>query len=323
MIETKESLIGNIENKNSINGIVNKEIEVIQPLLQEKTVTPTENLQEIEPDENYNGLSKVNVNKIPNEYIIPSGTLNISGAGEYDVKNYATVISTGADLNEYFETNITSYAYNSYKGGLQVVKKTPVINIADSVTTLNAACYDYWKIAVNPPTLSGGKNVTNMENLFGITNTAVGSYIQNSTADVHLLDTRNVTTMKYMFGNNTKTTTITGLSNFNCNSLETAEGMFWACHMLTSIDFGNNTFPVLNTTKNMFYGCKALTHLDIRGMNLTILDSYNLMFGDSSANGAIPADCEIIVADQTQKDWVTSHFSRLTNVKTVAEYEGG
>ena len=32
-------------------------------------------------------------------------------------------------------------------------------------------------------------------------------------------------------------------------------------------------------------------------------------------------DYDKIVKDDTEKSWITSRFSRLTNVKTVAEYE--
>lgn len=69
MIETKESLVGNVANEIEINGNINKGVEVIEPKLQEKTATPSEEVQIIMPDENYNGLSKVTINAIPNEYV--------------------------------------------------------------------------------------------------------------------------------------------------------------------------------------------------------------------------------------------------------------
>lgn len=45
--------------------------DVILANLQEKEITPTKEIQEITPDSTYDGLSKITVDKIPDEYIIP------------------------------------------------------------------------------------------------------------------------------------------------------------------------------------------------------------------------------------------------------------
>ena len=63
----------------------------VQPSLQEKSITPTISTQEIEADSSYDGLSKVTVNPIPSQYIIPSGNLDITANGSTNVKNYETV----------------------------------------------------------------------------------------------------------------------------------------------------------------------------------------------------------------------------------------
>lgn len=56
--------------------------------VQEKTVTPIEETQDIIPDSSYDALSRVTVNKIPDSYVIPEGTLEITSNNLYDVKNY-------------------------------------------------------------------------------------------------------------------------------------------------------------------------------------------------------------------------------------------
>lgn len=63
----------------------------VQPVTQSKTITPTKQTQNVVPDQNYDGLNEVIVNPIPDDYIIPSGTKNITTNGTQDVTNYANV----------------------------------------------------------------------------------------------------------------------------------------------------------------------------------------------------------------------------------------
>lgn len=80
---------GSVSVKNYETANVNVPSE--DPVLQEKEVTPTKSVQNITPDTNYDGLSKVTVNAIPAEYITPEGTLSITTNGTKDVTQYANV----------------------------------------------------------------------------------------------------------------------------------------------------------------------------------------------------------------------------------------
>lgn len=88
---SKSNLIAdNIKNGVSILGVTgNYEGEDVS--LQEKTVTPTKSVQTVTPDANYDALSKVTVNAIPSDYIVPSGTKTITANGTSDVTQYASV----------------------------------------------------------------------------------------------------------------------------------------------------------------------------------------------------------------------------------------
>lgn len=59
-------------------------------IFQTKTVTPTESTQTVTPDSGYDALSSVTVNPIPSNYIIPTGTKEITENGTgIDVSNFA------------------------------------------------------------------------------------------------------------------------------------------------------------------------------------------------------------------------------------------
>lgn len=97
--------------------------------------------------------------------------------------------------------------------------------------------------------------------------------------------------------------------------------MFKDCSKLKSvnlrgINFTKKTSTARPTAGRMFSGCSSLQFCDLGSMDLSSLSTYTNMFA------SVPNDCLIIVKDSTQKTWLQSKFSNLTNIKTVAEYEG-
>lgn len=59
--------------------------------LQDKTVTPTKEIQVVRPDGEHTALSKVIVAPIPDEYIVPSGSLFVDANGDYEIRDYASI----------------------------------------------------------------------------------------------------------------------------------------------------------------------------------------------------------------------------------------
>ena len=160
MIEAQE-LTGYISQDKVLTGQLSKTIEVLKPITQEKEVTPTKETQILEPDKDFTGLSKVTVQSIPNEYIVPSGEIEFTQNGTYDVTDKASakvnikekvlgtktittngtykaiddnldgysevsVETSGVDINEYF--NLTKRTSGNCK---YYIKKLPVIDTSD------------------------------------------------------------------------------------------------------------------------------------------------------------------------------------------------
>ena len=75
-----------------------------------------------------------------------------------------------------------------------------------------------------------------------------------------------------------------------------------------------------NSMQDIFFSCNALELLDIRGM-LFSQGAPTSPFNIASTSSQIPANCIIVVKDDTEKAAFTTALPRYTNVMTVAEYE--
>lgn len=90
--------------------------------------------------------------------------------------------------------------------------------------------------------------------------------------------------------------------------------MFQNCSNVVSLDLSGMVGTV-GRMSYMFSGCSSLTFLDIRGLTMSATSMYTACFN------YVPTNCEIIVKDTTEKEWLLSKFTSLTNVKTASEYE--
>ena len=126
------------------------------------------------------------------------------------------------------------------------------------------------------------------------------------------LDTSKITTMAQMFYYCDALVSL-NVSTFNTENVNNMRYMFYACNRIINLDLSNFNTNRVTDMSYMFANCEGLLSLDIRNFNFSNVTSYTGMF-----NGVL-SDCKIIVADDTAKRWITSKFSNLTNVKTVAE----
>ena len=128
------------------------------------------------------------------------------------------------------------------------------------------------------------------------------------TINVSGWNTENVKSMGSMFSGRNALKSL-DLSSFNTSNVTRMQGMFYDCKGLTSLDL--SSFNTLNVTdmSYMFSGCKRLTSLD-----LSSFDFLSVINSDSMFRG-VSADCQILVKDQTAKNFVLSARSDLTNVQ--------
>lgn len=125
MIKEKQKLVGNLSTKGSLSGSLSNSVIYVDPIIQEKEVTPTRNVQEITPDTGYTGLSKVTVKgyvpKVANKTITSNGVYSAEeeGLDGYDIVKVET---SGVDINDYFDKNIIGGTYDN-PGWKQNIKK--------------------------------------------------------------------------------------------------------------------------------------------------------------------------------------------------------
>ena len=326
-----------------------KKVIVNPIILSNKTIVPTKELQKVEPDIDTDGLSYVNIEPIPDEYIIPSGEMDIETNGRYNVTelssvdvnipekqlgtktitengtynatddnldgyNQVEVATSGVDINDYFETTYSGTSPSNWVAN-SFIKKTTDLVIDDSVTSLQNFCNNIGFC----PKIICNSNITNMNYMY--------SNNTSPTIDVSGLNTSNVTKMEYMF-RGAKPTTI-NLSNFNTSKVTSMYGMFAEFGKnIENLDLSNFDTSNVGSMGSMFQYA-SIKKINLSSFNTSKVYTFNNMFygcGSLTELGVSNFDTSYVIemnsmfdscGGLTELDLSNWNTSRLTSINSM------
>lgn len=156
--------------------------------------------------------------------------------------------------------------------------------------------------------------------------------------DLSSFNTSKITSMYHMFFDCNSLENI-DLSNFDTSNVTSMNGMFVKCYALKELDLSNFNTSKVTDMLNMFQYCTSLTKLNISSFDtsnvtnmnsmfsynskLTYIDMRNMTFGSNLlyANSmfyTVPNNATIYVKSNTEKTWLNTNYSSLTNVIAVS-----
>lgn len=309
---------------------------VIKPgKFQEKEITPSEELQEVTPDESYDGLSKVVVNAIPSEYIVPSGNITITASGTYDVKDKINaivnipekqlgtktitengtykatddnldgyseveVVTTGVDINDYYISKLPNKIYGTSL--LAHIKSVPPLDLTN--------------MTVATSFFKGCSSLENIEglNISQITDTRNMFQYCSKIKEIPQIDTSSVTNMYNMFAECSLLETIPKL---NANNVISISDIFYKCSNLKNLGGFENLGMAYEISQSANYSdytlklsvSKNLTHESLMNVINNLYDiktkgcnAQKLILGTTNINKLTSEE----IAIATSRGWSVS-----------------
>ena len=309
--------------------------KVVLANFQEKEVTPTKEIQEIKADQQYDGLSKVVVNAIPSEYIIPSGDITITASGTYDVKDKENAIvdikekqlgnkkitengtykaaddnldgysevevtTSGVDINDYYISKLPDKIYGTSL--LAHIKSVPPLDL----TNMTVAT-DFFK---------GCSSLENIEglNISQITDTRYMFQYCSKIKEIPQIDTSSVTNMYNMFAECSLLETIPKL---NANNVKSISSTFYKCYNLKNLGGFENLGMAYEISQSANYNSYTLellysdnlTHASLMNIINNLYDiktkgcnAQKLILGTTNINKLTSEE----IAIATEKGWTVS-----------------
>ena len=280
---------------------------------------------------NISGFDTINLNNMNRMFWYCSSLISLD-LSNFDTSNVTTMERAFADCSSLVSLNLTNLITN------KVVDMSYMFNSCKSLISIDISGFNT-------------SNVTNMEGMFGFCQKIVTLSLTNfntskvtkmanmfqecvSLIDLNLtsFDTSNVVDMRGMFQNCKSLTTI-NLLNFDTSNVTNMWRMFLNCSSLKELDLSNFTTSKVTNMESMFHACVSMTELDLsnfttaesnlKGMSMycekiEILNIRNFDFQNvnnyENIFKQIKSNVKIIVKDNTQKNWLNTNFSNLTNI---------
>lgn len=295
--------------------------DVILGKMQEKTIIPSKEELEVLPDPQYDGLSKVIVKKIPDEYIIPAGNIDIVENGTYDIKDKASANvnvpsqgwkpnSTWWDIDKILEEDTENYAgkcivlYSDINKTIYFTYGKPNEPYPQKIKTSDGAEYTYSETSsYSSVTHTWDKTKDKTSNLEYGTRYAI-YYFDNSNSTGMQIDKDK--SKLYVIVDNAKI--------WQRNS-STEDNPFNGNGNLECVKFQNGGSLGKNGNYNYqysFYGCYALRELSTLNLSDPITNLNNF-FGSTSLE-EIP---EIDTSQSTRLDYFLITNRLLKKIKTL------
>lgn len=280
-VNVKPNEVINLAPDESYDGLSSVNITGIIEL-EQKEVTPSKEIQTIVPSEG-KYIDSVTVKAIPENYIEPTGELEITENGNYDVtdkESVNVVVPTGGDLSGYFKTDsLTNSNANGWSGvgsWFNMINKLP--------------SFDF--------------NGTDCGYLF--------SRCQATEIPLDNFDTSNVLEMDYMFMNCSNLTSL-DLSKFITSKVTNMNNMFYGCSSLENLDLSDLVTDNLQTMNSMFASCNKLKSLILSNFNTSnVTDMYQLFRYDNNLTSLDLSNFDL--SKVTRISYAFGNCSQLNNL---------